>query len=356
MDMTLLGWADPLQAALQSLQDPSLAPARVCAAQREHHRLLTEHGALDARLGGKLRHQAREGELPVVGDWVAAQLRPHEGSATIVACLPRKSVLVRKRPDRSSAPQVLAANLDVVMLVTSLNRDFNPRRIERTLALIWESGAQPVVLLSKLDLCAEPDAYRAQAEAVARAAPVHAISALSGEGMDQLARYLQPASTLALIGSSGAGKSTLVNALLGQQQMATAEVRAADDRGRHTTTTRELFVLPGGALLIDTPGMRELGLWDAAEGVDAAFDDIEALAASCRFGDCSHEREPGCAIRAALAQGALDEQRYGSYLKLQRELAYEERRRDPQALLAYRQETRRVFRVRKQALRRHHKK
>jgi ribosome biogenesis GTPase / thiamine phosphate phosphatase len=351
MKLEELGWADPFQTAFATLNDCRLAPARVTAAQREHHRLISEHGVFDAQLSGKLRHEAAPGELPVVGDWVAAQLRPDEGSATITACLPRRSALVRKRPERSSAPQVLAANLDVVLLVTSLNRDFNPRRIERTLAVIWEGGAQPVVLLSKLDLCAEATEYREQAEAVALGVPVHAVSAHSGEGMDELARYLQPACTLALIGSSGVGKSTLVNALLGRDQLATADVRASDDRGRHTTTHRELFVLPGGALLIDTPGLRELGLWDAGEGLDAAFEDVEALAASCRFGDCRHGSEPGCAIRAALHDGTLDADRYANHLKLQREIAYEERRRDPRALLEYRQQARKVFRARKRMLR-----
>jgi ribosome biogenesis GTPase len=356
MKLEQLGWADPFNTAFESLADQKLAPARVAAAQREHHRLLTEHGVFDARLSGRLRHEARPGELPVVGDWVAAQLQPDQGSATIVASLPRRSALVRKRPERSSAPQVLAANLDVVLLVTSLNRDFNPRRIERTLAMIWEGGAQPVVLLSKLDLCEEAASYREQAEAVALGVPVHALSAHSGEGLDELAPYLQPARTLALIGSSGVGKSTLVNALLGQERLATADVRASDDRGRHTTTARELFVLPAGALLIDTPGLRELGLWDAAEGLDAAFEDVDALAASCRFGDCGHGSEPGCTIRAAMQNGTLDAERYASYLKLQRELAYEERRRDPQALLEYRQQTRRVFRARRRVLRRSPKK
>jgi ribosome biogenesis GTPase len=293
-----------------------------------------------------LRHEAREGELPVVGDWVAALLRPEEASATIVACLPRRTSLVRKRAGRASAPQVLAANLDTVLLRSSLNDDLNPRRIERTLALIWESGAQPVVLLSKLDVCSDPERSIGEIEQVAIGVPVHAISTHSGAGLSVLERFLQPGRTLALIGSSGVGKSTLANALLGEQLLATSEVRESDQRGKHTTTARELFVLPSGAMLIDTPGMRELGLWDAADGFSATFDDIEDLARRCRFGDCTHEREPGCAINRALAQGELDPARLASYRKLLRELAHEARRRDPQAMAAYKQHNRQIFRAR----------
>lgn len=344
MKLEDLGWAPVFDAAFAALSgaDPRLAPGRVATAQREHYRLLTAEGVLDAQLLGRLRHEAAPGELPVVGDWVAAQLHEAQRGATISACLPRRSALIRKRPERSSAPQVLAANLDVVFVVTSLNRDFNPRRLERTLALIWEGGAQPVVLLSKLDLCTDAASYRAQAEAVARDAPVHALSSHSGEGLDVLAEYLRPARTLALIGSSGVGKSTLVNRLLGDARLATAEVRASDDKGRHTTTSRELFVLPGGALIIDTPGMRELGLWDATEGVQAAFDDVDALAADCRFGDCRHEREPGCAILAAVQAGTLDAERYASYLRLKREVGQD----NPRTSAEHRAQARRVVRAR----------
>jgi len=351
MQIETLGWSEPFVRSFEDvrIEFPAATPARVVAAQRERYRVLADTGSFEARPSGRLRHEALEGELPVVGDWVAALVRPEDASATIVASLPRKTALVRKRVGRASAPQVLAANLDVAFLMTSLNDDLNPRRIERALSMIWEGGVQPVVLLSKLDLCPDAEQRAAEVEAVALGAPVHALSTISGAGLSLLERYLLPGRTLALSGSSGVGKSTLANKLLGDDRIATSEIRQSDQRGRHTTTARELFVLQSGAMLIDTPGMREIGLWDAAEGFSAAFDDIEALSARCRFGDCKHEREPGCAVAAALARGALDEERFAGYRKLLRELAHEERRRDPQAMAAYRQHNRQIFRARNRA-------
>jgi len=347
MQLEHLGWNDTLHTGLSQLQDAHLMPARVCASQREHYRLSTGDAELNGQLGGAFRHRAGEADYPVTGDWVAVRLQPHSAHATIVDVLPRRSTLIRKRADRTSHAQVLAANLDAVLLVTSLNHDFNPRRIERALAMIWEGGAQPVLLLSKLDLCDAPDAFRAEAERVALGVPVLALSALHRHGLEQLEPYLQPARTLALIGSSGVGKSTLLNALMGHVQMPTQAIRAHDGRGRHTTTSRELFVLPGGALLIDTPGIRELGLVEADAGLRSAFEDIDALAEHCRFPDCQHGSEPGCSVRDALANGSLDERRYRGYLKLQRELAYEARRLDERAQLEHRTKMRRVFRERK---------
>lgn len=357
MDLEDLGWSDVLARSFAELKDTvsntssaSASPARVVAAQREHYRLLTPLGALDAQLSGRVRHQAQEGELPVVGDWVAAVAR-EDGSATITACMPRATALVRKRAGRAAAPQVLAANLDVVFLVTSLNGDLNPRRIERTLSMIWEGGAQPVVLLSKLDLCDDIAPRIASVSEVALGVPVHALSTQRGDGLDALEPYLQRGRTLALIGSSGVGKSTLANRLIGQDVLATSEIRADDHKGRHTTTSRELFVLQSGALLIDTPGMRELALWDAEAGLDAAFGDIEELATHCRFGDCQHQREPGCAIHEAIASGLLQPARWANYGKLQRELSHEARRRDPQAMAAFNQRNRRIHKARNRTTR-----
>jgi ribosome biogenesis GTPase len=357
MEMEDLGWSEWFGRAFESLKEAlgDVVPARVIAAQRERYRLLTPQGTFDAQLSGRVRHEAMEGELPAVGDWVAAIVRLEEGTATIAACLPRKTTLARKRVGRASAPQVLAANLDVVFLVTSLNAELNVRRIERTLAMIWEGGAQPVVLLSKLDTCDAPDASLDAVREVALGVPVHALSSLSGAGVDALEPYLRTGQTLALIGSSGVGKSTLANHLLGDERIATSEVRASDAKGRHTTTARELFVLPSGALLIDTPGMREIGLWDAANGVDTAFADIEQVATACKFGDCKHEGEPGCAIRAAIKQGELEESRWLSYSKLQRELAHEARRHDPQALAAHKAQLMHVYRARNKATRKNAK-
>jgi ribosome biogenesis GTPase len=347
MEIEDLGWSEWFGRAFDGLRDAlgNVVPARVIAAQRERYRLLTPEGTFDAQLSGRVRHEATEGDLPAVGDWVAAAVRPAEGSATIAACLPRRTSLVRKRAGRASAPQVLAANLDVVFLVTSLNADLNVRRIERTLAMVWEGGAQPVVLLSKLDMCDTPDASLDAVRDVALGVPVHALSTLTGTGVDALEPYLRAGRTLALIGSSGVGKSTLANRLLGDERIATRDVRAADEKGRHTTTARELFVLPSGALLIDTPGMREIGLWDATSGVDAAFADIEQLAIACKFGDCKHQSEPGCAIRTAITEGELEESRWHSYAKLQRELAHEARRHDPAAMAARKDQYKRISRA-----------
>ena len=352
MTLELLGWADPFATAFAALPpSEELEPARVVASQREHYRLLAGDGAYDATLAGQLRHRAQPGELPVVGDWVAARIAKGERRATIVACLPRRTELTRKQVGGAAEAQVLAANLDCALLVTTLSRDFNPRRIERTLALIWDGGAQPVLLLSKLDLCADPGRYVAEAEAVALGVPVHALSAQTGAGIEALDAYLRPGRTLALIGSSGVGKSTLLNRLLGREEAATQGIRASDERGRHTTTARELYALPGGALLIDTPGVRELGLIDTDQGLSAAFDDIEALMQGCRFSDCGHSTEPGCALRTALADGRLSAERWQSYEKLKGELAHEARRADRKARSAYQHEVRRVQRQRNVDLR-----
>jgi ribosome biogenesis GTPase len=356
MDRMELGWAPAFERALSTLDDPELHAARVFSSEREHYRVLTRDGrAYEADLSGKLRHEAALGGLPVVGDWVAARLLPNEQRAVVVACLPRKTALVRKRVDRASAPQVMAANLDVVYLVSALDHDFNPRRIERALSLIWESGAQPVLLLSKLDLCEDPEPFVAAAREVALGVELHLLSAQSGQGVDAAFAALRPGLTGALIGMSGVGKSTLVNRLLGHAQQRTSAIRESDDRGKHTTTRRELFVLETGALLIDTPGMRELGMFDGEDGLQAAFEDVDALASACRFADCRHGHEPGCALRAAIARGELAEERLRSYQKLERELAHEARRHDAQAAIAHRQQVRKLGRARSLDVRRHRK-
>ena len=294
-------------------------PARVTREHRGLLRVQAEDAEYVAEVAGRLRHEARgRADLPAVGDWVAL-LRPTQGlRGTVQAVLPRRSRFARKTAGDEHDAQVAAANVDTVFLVTGLDRDFNLRRIERYLVLAWESGARPVVLLNKADLSEDAEAARAQVEAVAAGAPVHVIAAREGRGLEALLPYLQPRQTIALLGSSGAGKSTLLNRLAGTEQ-ATREVRASDSRGRHTTTHRQIFVLPLGALMVDTPGMRELQLWEAESGIEATFDDVEALGASCRFTDCAHAAEPGCAVRAAVAEGRLDAGRFASYQKLRRE-------------------------------------
>lgn len=355
MKLEELGYGEPYLAGFASGHLTGEVPARVLSASREQYTLWSEAGVLQATMSGRLRHEADDGELPVVGDWVAARLDPAGLRASVSRVLPRKSSLARKRVERSSSLQVMAANVDFVFVMTALNQDFSPRRLERALALIWEGGAQPVVLLTKLDQCEDPTAYVEEAQAVALGVPVHAVSVVAGLGLSALDQYLQPARTVALIGSSGVGKSTLLNYCLHEERAAIFEARASDDKGRHTTNARELFVLPSGALLIDTPGMRELGLADADSGMSATFADIDELAESCRFGDCEHESEPGCAIQAALARGELDAARFASYGRLQRELAYEQRRRDQRAMHEHQRVVRRIHGQRVREMRAHPK-
>ena len=313
------GWGPFFSEAFAPFEKEGLVPGRVTREHRGLYRAQAEDGEWVAELAGRLRHEARgRADLPAVGDWVALR-RPAQGlRATIQGVLPRRSRFARKMAGEEHDAQVAAANVDTVFLVTGLDRDYNLRRIERYLVLAWESGAQPVVLLNKADLRDDAEAACAQVEAVASGAPVHLIAARAGRGLEALVPYLQPRQTIALLGSSGAGKSTLLNRLAGTEQ-ATREVRKSDSRGRHTTTHRQIFVLPSGALMVDTPGMRELQLWEAESGLDAAFDDVEALAASCRFGDCAPEAEPGCAVRAAVEEGRLDAGRFASFCKLRRE-------------------------------------
>jgi ribosome biogenesis GTPase len=255
-----------------------------------------------------------------VGDWVALRPPTGDGRAMIHAILPRTSKFSRKSAGQRTDEQVVAANVDTIFLVSGLDGDFNPRRIERYLTAAWDSGAQPVVVLNKLDRCDDPERCLLETEAVAMGVPVHRVSALTGQGCDALRDYLGPGLTVGLLGSSGVGKSTLINRLLGREVQKTGDVRESDDRGKHTTTHRELFRVPTGGLLIDTPGLRELQLWEADQGIESAFADIEELAEDCRFGDCGHAGEPGCAVEEALASGTLAPERLESYCKLQREL------------------------------------
>lgn len=325
------GWSEPLQHQFQPHVARGLTPARVTVQQRGLYQLVTPIGEMTAQLSGRFAHEAEAGDYPVAGDWVAAALRPDEGSATIHHVLPRRSAFARKAAGPGRTAQIVAANVEVAFLVSSLNAELNARRIERYLATAWESGASPVVVLTKADLCDDREERRAEIEAIALGVPIHVVSSVTGEGIDALRDSFGPGQTAALLGSSGVGKSSLVNALAGAGLMATQAIREDDARGRHTTSHRELVLLPNGRLVLDTPGMRELGLWQAEDGVAAAFADVEALAAQCRFDDCRHETEPGCAVRAALAGGALDPERWRSHGKLQRELAHLDRKDDPRA-------------------------
>lgn len=343
--LTDYGWSPALQEQFAALGAQGLVPGRIVVQQRGGYRVVTGDGEVDARATGALLKAAADADRPTTGDWVALEPRPGETMALVRRLLPRTSAFVRKAV-RGGA-QVVAANVDVAFLVASMNADLNLRRLERYLATTHESGAQPVIVLSKSDLADDPEARVAEVRTIALDAPVLAVSARNRTGLAALAAHLPPGRTAVLLGSSGAGKSTLVNALAGQARMATGEIRADDDRGRHTTTHRELIRLPSGGLLLDTPGMRELGLWEAETGLSAAFEDVEAVAARCRFSDCAHDGEPGCAVRDAIADGTLQESRLRAYEKLQAELAHDTRRTDPQAA----KDNRRVWASRHKAAR-----
>jgi ribosome biogenesis GTPase len=330
------GWSDALSQDFAPQAAQGRMPGRVTVQHRGLYTLATDLGEVSAQLSGHFMREAEEGGYPAVGDWVALVPRPEGGAATIHAVLPRRTAFLRKAADSVQAIQVVAANVDIAFLVASMNADFNARRLERYLASAWQSGAAPVVVLTKADLCADAAAAVAEAEAVAIGVPVLGVSVVTGAGMDDLAAQLKPGQTGVLVGSSGVGKSTLVNALAGADLMDTGAIRENDAHGRHTTTHRELILLPSGALILDTPGMREFGLLDAGDGLDATFEDIEALALECRFRDCGHKNEPGCAVRAALESGALDAARWTGFQKLQREAAFMEAKEDRMARLASR--------------------
>jgi ribosome biogenesis GTPase len=342
--LTVLGWDAGHALHFQPYLELGLQPARVFCAHRQACEISLGAEPLPATCTGRLLHDAPSpADLPAVGDWVAVRLRPGETRADIHAVLPRRTKFARRAAGSACEEQVIATNLDTVFLVTALDQNYNLRRIERYLALAWESGAQPVIVLNKADLHAAPGSLRSEVAALAAGAPVVGLSATHDDCFSILAPWLQPHTTVALLGSSGVGKSTLINRLLGNDRQDTGDLSTAVGKGRHTTTRRELFATPDGVLIIDTPGMRELQLWDvAASAVQETFADIAALAARCRFGDCAHAAEPGCAVQAALADGELEPARWQSYQKLLREQAYAARQADPKLARAHRAAWRKV--------------
>jgi ribosome biogenesis GTPase len=342
--LTELGWNSHFSALWADHGELGCAPARVVAQQRGLWRIAGDFGECWAEPSGKMRAVAQgEGDWPAVGDWVAAE-RCGGDRAFIQRVLPRGGRFARKAPGKRIVEQVIAANIDTAFLVAALDGSFNPRRLERYLAQCWESEVRPVIVLNKADECDDLLALVADAARVAASAPVLAVSARTRWGMEMLDRFLTPGHTIVLLGSSGAGKSTLVNALLRRDVQAVQPTRETDGKGRHTTTSRQLLQLPSGALVIDTPGLREIALWDAENGIEEAFADVADLARNCRFRDCRHESEPGCAVRAALEAGVLDKARVESQKKLECEQEFQRRKADPEVMREYKTRVTRLLR------------
>jgi ribosome biogenesis GTPase len=334
-----LGWDSFFADAFQPYEQEGLIPARVAARHHGPCELLTEHGRLGGIPAGKL-----EGlDLPAAGDWVAVRQLDGERKALIEAVLPRRTTFTRKEAWRRTVEQVVAANIDTLFLVTAFGQDLNARRLERYLVAAWDSGANPVIVVNKSDVAVDVAGDLAEVEGIAFGVPVFPVSAATGAGLEELESYLGRGRTVALLGSSGVGKSTLVNRFAGREVLATADT-GKGGRGRHTTTNRELVPLPGGALLLDTPGMREFQLWADEAVLDSTFADVAGLAADCRFADCTHLHEPGCAVQAALADGSLPAERFDSYLKLQREIRALELKKDARLRSEARKEWRRRHR------------
>ena len=347
-----LGWDEEFARAFAAIAGGAadLHPGRVAVEFNYLYRVALEGGDIEATLSGRLKHQAAtRGDLPAVGDWVVVRRRSGEARGAIVAVLPRRTRFSRRAAGHTTDEQVVAANLGVIFIVMAFGGDFSVRRLERYLLMARESRAQPVVLLTKPDLTDDVAAGVADASAAAGDAPVHVVSPRTGAGLDAVRAHLAPGVTAALLGSSGVGKTTIINGLTGGEGRRTRNVRSSDSKGRHTTTHRELVPLPDGGLIVDTPGMRELQLWDANEGVRETFDEIEDLAAECRFTDCRHRGEPGCAVKAAVADGRIDPARLESYHRLQEELAFLARQQDERAQI----DEKRRGRVASKALRQH---
>lgn len=319
-----------------------LVRARVAEEQRGAYVLFLERGEVAATIAGRLMHEADSREdYPAVGDWVLARMVPGEAKAIIQCLLPRRTRLSRKTAGTQIAEQIIVANVDIVFVVSALDRDLNARRIERYLSVIWDSGARPVIVLNKADIAGDRDALVREIERSVFGAEIVVTSAATEEGVDEVRRHIQPGQTAAFVGSSGVGKSSLVNRLLGRETQAVRDLNAYG-KGGHTTTSREMLFVPGGGLIVDTPGLRELGLWDAEQGMSQAFADVESYFAGCAFNDCSHVSEPGCAVQGALRAGRLDHERWDSYRKLERERLFIESKRDVSIRNAERQKWKKI--------------
>jgi ribosome biogenesis GTPase / thiamine phosphate phosphatase len=352
MNLADLGWDEFFAQSFAAFAAEGLAPARVSMQHRGAYEVYSPDGEMIAEVSGRFRHQtSRSSEFPAVGDWVVIEEVERCSKAVIHAVLPRRTKLSRSAAGDPTEEQVLGANVDSVFIVEALTESLNVRRIERFLTLARESKASAVILLTKIDLCGEVGSAVADVHRVAGDSKVHALSGLTGQGVSAVKEHLIAGRTGALLGPSGVGKSTLINFLAGQEQQDVQPVRESDQKGRHTTTRRELICLPGGGLIIDTPGLRELQLWEGGEGLSESFEDVEALARNCRFTDCEHETEPDCAVREAIQSGLLDPLRLASHRKLEREVAWFARRLDARAEAEQRRKVKRLTR----SLRAHHK-
>jgi ribosome biogenesis GTPase len=343
MDLDNLGWEPYFEQHFKGHKDAGLIPARIAQEHKLNYMVFCAIGELKARVSGRFQHEARGlFDFPSVGDWVAIAPLVNEKKATIHARLPRKSSFSRKVKGAATEEQIVAANIDTLLIVSGLDHDFNIRRIERYLTLAWDSGAAPVLVLNKVDLCPDIHTRITKVRMIAFDTPIHPVSAIENRGLDQLQTHFRQGKTAALVGSSGVGKSTIINSLLGKERQITKDVRASDGRGRHATTMRELILLPAGGIIIDNPGMRELQLWADEDSLTSSFGDVEELAANCHFSDCSHSREPGCAVQAAIENGDLGPARFQSYLKLQKELKHLATKQDWKAREEERQKWRKI--------------
>ncbi|MFH0879381.1 MAG: ribosome small subunit-dependent GTPase A [Lentisphaerota bacterium] len=351
MKLETIGWTPAWAESFERVTQPAWIPGRIIREGKLIYLVQTGEGALLGEVSGRYHHLVKaRSDFPVVGDWVAVQALPNERRATIHALLPRQSCFSRKAPGETTEEQILAANVDIAFLVSGLDggRNLNIRRIERFLPLASESGAQTVVLLNKSDLCNQEAEKLNEVASAFPEVPVHATSAMSKIGLEHIAHYVFEGRTAVLLGPSGVGKSALINALIDQAGQTVGEVREKDKRGRHTTTRRELFILPTGGCIIDTPGLREIQLWADGDAVNDSFEDILSLSAQCRFRDCRHENEPGCAVQQAIAEGQLDLQRYESYQQLRKEVAFLERKKDVRARINHESKWKQIARMQRQ--------
>lgn len=323
MQLTDLGWCSFFENHFKQYQNQDYSVMRVIRENREKYIACNESGEFSCEVTGKFRFETNnKSKFPTVGDWVVASIVPNEKKAMIHAVLPRQSIFSRKAAGEITEEQPVAANIDIIFIITGLDLNYNLRRIERYLSIAWESGAVPVLLLNKSDLCPETEQRKQEVESIAMGVDVYTLSAHNQKDLEKLNKYIKARKTVAFLGSSGVGKSTIINSLLGTDRLKVNKVSELGSRGGHTTTFRELIVLPDGGMVIDTPGMREIQVWGDEEGFKQVFEDIKELSSDCRFNDCTHENEPGCAVQEAINNGSLDQKRFGSYLKLKKEFAY----------------------------------